>query len=87
MKGQSSQARPDHRNVYEKIQGDRPTEMGEGGSQRDPVVFQVSLDGSPPSVYDGHAASGTEGSFERFSKGRFLKVVSYASSTSTSTGL
>ena len=42
MKEQSSQARPDHRDVCEKIEGDRPTEMGEGGSQRDPVVFQVS---------------------------------------------
>ena len=42
MKEQCSQARPDHRNVCEKIEGDRPTEMGEGGSQRDPVVFQAS---------------------------------------------
>ena len=42
MKEQSSQSRPDHRNVREKIGGDRPTEMGEGGSHRDHVVFQVS---------------------------------------------
>ena len=28
MKEQSPQARPDHRNVCEKIEGDRPTEMG-----------------------------------------------------------
>ena len=34
--------RPDHRNVCEKIEGDRPTEMGERVSQRDPTVFQVS---------------------------------------------
>ena len=56
MKEQSSQARPDHRNVCEKIEGDRPT------------------------------ASGTEGSLERFPKSRFLKVVFYGWSTSTSTG-
>ena len=35
MKEQCSQAR-------EKIEGDRPTEMGEGGLERDAVVFQVS---------------------------------------------
>ena len=81
MKEQSSQARPDHGNVCEKIEGDRPTET--------PWCFRYPLNGSPPSVrrvYDGHAASGTEGSLERFSKGRFLKVVFYASSTSNSTG-
>ena len=58
---------------------------------RDPVVFffWYAFDVCPPSVrgaYDGHAASGTEGSLERVSKGRFLKVVFYDSSTSTSTG-
>ena len=39
MKEQSSQARLDHRNVCEKIEGDRPTEMGEGEVPERPRSF------------------------------------------------
>ena len=70
-------------------QRDQPTRMGERGSQRDPTAFQVPLDGSLPSVrsaYDGYAARKSDGLLERFFKGRFLKMVLYATSASTSTG-
>ena len=49
MKEQSSQARPDHRNVCEKIEGDRPTEMGEGRVSERPRSFSgISSTGVRP---------------------------------------
>ena len=67
-----------------------PQGWEKGVSERPPsFFFRYPLGGSPPSVrraYDGYAASETEGSLGRFPKGRFLKMVFYATSTSTPTG-
>ena len=57
---------------------------------RDPVVFFFRYSWAffrpPYAEHYGYAASETEGFLELFSKGRFLKLVLYASSTSTFSG-
>ena len=58
-------------------------------SERPRRFFRYPRNGSPASTRSaqgGYAASETEGSLVLFFKGRFLKVVFYATSTSTSTG-
>ena len=76
MKEQSSQTRPDHRNVCEKIEGQR---WEKGGSQRDPVVFQVSprqgvrptyaerTTGTPPEGRSVHSSVSPRVGFSRWS--------------------
>ena len=74
------------------IDGDQATRMGDREASERHILLGVSgtlTAVSTPSVriaYDGYAASETEGSLERFFEGRFLKMVFYATPTSTSTG-